>query len=69
MCIRDRIFGTDNYFLELQDHGIPEEDTVRAGLVEIARRTGLPLVATNDSHYIKPEDEMCIRDRLHHRSC
>ena len=50
------IFGPDNYFLELQDHGIPEEETVRAGLVEIARRTGLPLVATNDSHYIKPED-------------
>jgi DNA polymerase-3 subunit alpha len=50
------IFGADGYFLELQDHGIPEEDTVRAGLVEIARRTGLPLVATNDSHYIKPED-------------
>jgi DNA polymerase-3 subunit alpha len=50
------IFGPDNYFLELQDHGIPDEDTVRAGLVEIARRTGLPLVATNDSHYINPED-------------
>ena len=50
------IFGADGYFLELQDHGIPEEDTVRAGLVEIARRTGLPLVATNNSHYIKPED-------------
>ena len=50
------IFGPDNYFLELQDHGIPDEDTVRAGLVEIARRTGLPLVATNNSHYIKPDD-------------
>jgi DNA polymerase-3 subunit alpha len=50
------IFGPDNYFLELQDHGIPDEDIVRAGLVEIARRTGLPLVATNDSHYIKPQD-------------
>ncbi|MGA7988487.1 MAG: DNA polymerase III subunit alpha [Candidatus Dormiibacterota bacterium] len=50
------IFGPDNYFLELQDHGIPDEDAVRTGLVEIARRTGLPLVATNDSHYIKPED-------------
>jgi len=50
------IFGPDNYFLELQDHGIPEEESVRTGLVEIARRTGLPLVATNDSHYIKPED-------------
>jgi DNA polymerase III subunit alpha len=50
------IFGADNYFLELQDHGIPEEEAVRAGLVEIARRTGLPLVATNDAHYINPED-------------
>ncbi|MEA2637935.1 MAG: polymerase subunit alpha, partial [Chloroflexota bacterium] len=50
------IFGPDNYFLELQDHGIPEEELVRTGLVEIARRTGLPLVATNDSHYINPED-------------
>jgi DNA polymerase-3 subunit alpha len=50
------IFGPDNYFLELMDHGIPEEEAVRAGLVEIARRTGLPLVATNDSHYIKPAD-------------
>ena len=50
------IFGPDNYFLELQAHGIPEEDAVREGLVEIARRTGLPLVATNDSHYIRPED-------------
>src|SRR6202049_991126 len=50
------ILGPDNYFLELQDHGIPEEETVRTGLVEVARRTGLPLVATNDSHYIKPED-------------
>ncbi len=51
-----RSLAPDNYFLELQDHGIPEEETVRAGLVEIARRTGLPLVATNDSHYIRPED-------------
>jgi len=50
------MFGTDGYFLELQDHGIPEEETVRNGLVEVARRTGLPLVATNDSHYIRPAD-------------
>ena len=50
------MFGPDGYFLELQNHGIPEEETVRTGLVEIARRTGLPLVATNDSHYIRPED-------------
>jgi DNA polymerase III subunit alpha len=50
------IFGPDAYFLELQDHGMPEEITVRDGLVEVARRTGLPLVCTNDSHYIAPED-------------
>ncbi|MFN2568084.1 MAG: DNA polymerase III subunit alpha, partial [Candidatus Dormibacteria bacterium] len=46
----------DSYALELQDHGIPEEATVREGLVEIARRTGLPLVCTNDSHYISAAD-------------
>ncbi|MHB8719108.1 MAG: DNA polymerase III subunit alpha [Candidatus Dormibacteria bacterium] len=50
------IFGRDAYFLELQDHGIPEEDVIRPGLVEIARRTGLPLVATNDSHYVSETD-------------
>ena len=50
------ILGPDNYFLELQDHGIPEETAIREGLVEIARRTGLPMVCTNDSHYIRAED-------------
>jgi DNA polymerase-3 subunit alpha len=50
------IFGPDNYFLEVQDHGIPEETQIREGLMEIARRTGLPLVCTNDSHYIHSED-------------
>ena len=50
------IMGPDSYFLELQDHGIDEEGLVREGLVEIARRTGLPLVCTNDSHYIRPDD-------------
>jgi DNA polymerase III subunit alpha len=50
------ILGPDNYYLELQDHGIPEETEIRAGLVEIARRTGLPLVCTNDSHYVRAED-------------
>jgi DNA polymerase III subunit alpha len=50
------MFGQDGYFLELMDHGIPEEDTIRTGMLEIARRTGLPLVATNDAHYIGVED-------------
>ena len=50
------IFGSDSYFLELQDHGMAEEVEVRAGLVEIARRAGLPLICTNDSHYIRADD-------------
>jgi DNA polymerase-3 subunit alpha len=50
------IFEPDGYFLEIQDHGMAEEAAVREGLVEIARRTGLPLVCTNDSHYIAPAD-------------
>ncbi len=50
------IFGPDGYFLELMDHAIPEEEAIRSGMLEIARRTGLPLVATNDAHYIGVED-------------
>ncbi|HEV3124137.1 MAG TPA: DNA polymerase III subunit alpha [Candidatus Dormibacteraeota bacterium] len=50
------IFGRDNYFLELQNHGIAEEVPIRQGLVEIARRTDLALVCTNDAHYVRPED-------------
>src|ERR1019366_6596132 len=50
------IFGADNYFLEIQDHGMTEETAVREGLVEIARRTGIPLICTNDSHYIDAAD-------------
>ncbi len=46
------IFGKDNFFLELQDHGIPDQQRVNAGLLDLSRRTGLPLVATNDVHYI-----------------
>ncbi|MGI6087061.1 MAG: DNA polymerase III subunit alpha [Kiritimatiellia bacterium] len=49
------IFGKDNFYLELQDHGIAEQRQANAGLLEIARRTGLPLVASNDVHYLKRE--------------
>jgi DNA polymerase-3 subunit alpha len=49
------IFG-DRYFLEVQNHGIPEEEVTRAGVIEVARRTGIPLVATNDSHYTTQAD-------------
>src|SRR6202022_2091256 len=49
------IFGPDNYFLKLQNHGLAEEETVRAGIVEIARNLNRPLVATNDSHSISAD--------------
>ncbi|SMC37500.1 DNA polymerase III subunit alpha [Papillibacter cinnamivorans] len=50
------IFGKDNYYLELQDHGIPEQREVNRGLLRLSRETGLPLVATNDAHYLAKED-------------
>ena len=50
------IFGEGNYFLELMDHGIPEQRTLADGLREISRRTGVPLVVTNDLHYVRAED-------------
>ena len=50
------IMGKGNYFLELMDHGIPEEAAALKGLLEVAKRTGLPVVATNDCHYQKKED-------------
>jgi len=51
-----QILGHDNYFLEIQDHGMEEEKLVREGLIEIARQTGIPLVATNDCHYVDRDD-------------
>ena len=50
------IFGTDHFYLELQDHGIPEQRPVNQGVMRIARETGLPLVVTNDAHYLRKED-------------
>jgi DNA polymerase III subunit alpha len=50
------IFGRSNLFVELQDHGIEEQHRVTPQLIEIARRLGAPLLATNDSHYTRPED-------------
>lgn len=50
------IFGRDNLFVELQDHGIPEQHRTNPQLIEIARRIGAPLLATNDSHYTHAED-------------
>ncbi|HHX76826.1 MAG TPA: DNA polymerase III subunit alpha [Firmicutes bacterium] len=50
------IFGSGNYYLELQDHGIEEQKIVNQGLLQISRETGIPLVATNDLHYLNRED-------------
>jgi len=50
------IFGRDNLFVELQDHGIPEQKRTNPQLLELARRIGAPLVVTNDSHYVHRED-------------
>jgi DNA polymerase-3 subunit alpha len=49
------IFGPDRFFLELQDHGMPEEAEANRGLLELAKGHGVPLVATNDIHYLKQE--------------
>lgn len=50
-------FGKGNYFLELQDHGIPQQRTVNTALLGISRELDIPLVATNDVHYTYREDE------------
>lgn len=51
-----RIFGPEHFYLELQDHGIASQRPVNQGLMRLARETGLPLVVTNDAHYLRKED-------------
>ena len=64
--LRD-IFGEDNFFIELQDHGLQPEREAMPQLIQIARETGIPLVATNDVHYVEKADAhaqdvlMCIQ--------
>lgn len=50
------IFGADNFFLELQDHGLPEQPGVNQALAEMAQKLKMPLVATNDLHYLAKKD-------------
>ncbi len=50
------IFGRDNYYIELMDHGLEIERRVLADLLDISRKIGAPLIATNDSHYVSPSD-------------
>lgn len=49
------IFGPGNFYLELQDHGLAEQANVNRELIKISRETGIPLVATNDLHYVQKE--------------
>ncbi len=61
------LFGEDGYYLELQDHHLPEQQPVIAGLLRLHDETGIPLVATNDAHYLTREDAgmqdvlMCVQ--------
>ena len=52
----DQLFGRGNYFLELQDHGLREQKQINPLIIRLSRETGIPLVATNDTHYIDKED-------------
>jgi DNA polymerase III subunit alpha len=76
----DDIMGRGNYFLEVQANGLPDQAKVNAGIVEIAKKTGIPIIATNDCHYLDRKDAraheilMCVQHkttvndskRLHH---
>ena len=50
------IFGPERFYLELQDHGIDEQRVVNQGVLRLARETGLPLIVSNDAHYLRKED-------------
>jgi len=50
------ILGKGNYFLEIQEHGLDAQRRIRKPLVDLAKRTGVPLIATNDAHYLMPDD-------------
>ena len=61
------LFGKGNYFIEIMDHGIPEEKQVLPELIALSKETGIPLVATNDCHYLSKKDAaaqevlMCVQ--------
>jgi DNA polymerase-3 subunit alpha len=57
------IFGKDNFFIEVQDHGLSAQDRIMGDLLDVARKVGAPLVATNDAHYTR-QDEHDAHDAL-----
>ncbi|MEW5817216.1 MAG: DNA polymerase III subunit alpha, partial [Spirochaetota bacterium] len=50
------IFGKGNFYLELMNHGIPEQAIINRGLIAVSKKTGIPVMATNDVHYTRKED-------------
>ena len=48
------IFGEDNFYLEIMENGIPEQEIANQGLIEICKELSIPLIATNDCHYLGP---------------
>lgn len=56
-ALRD-IFGSGNFYLELQDHGLPAQSRVNPSLLHISKTTGIPFVCTNDSHYLRRDDSV-----------
>ena len=52
----EEILGKGNFYLELQDHGLREQKLVNQHLIKMSKETGIPLICTNDSHYIYKED-------------
>lgn len=69
----NRIFGQGNFYLELQNNGIKEQNLVNQGLIRLSEETGIPLVATNDAHYLRRGDALahevllCIQTGKNHR--
>ena len=55
------IFGENNFYLELQDHGIRDQKFINPSIIKLSKETGIPLVVTNDCHYINSEDS-----KMHH---
>jgi DNA polymerase III subunit alpha len=78
----ESIFGKGNFFMEIQPNGLEEQETVNGQLIEISKKTEIPLIATNDCHYLNRKDArpheilMCVQqkrtindeDRMHHRT-
>ena len=69
------LFGKGNYYIELQDHGLEEDTIVLPQLIKLARETGIPMAATNDSHYLRKDDAkmqsilLCIQTEQDHSGC